>query len=272
MAMWLSSISTYPLKGAYRVDRATATVEPCGLAGDRRWLAVDADGRALTQREEPALTRIRPAPGDGGGLLLRTPGMPDLHLTAPDGGDLLRVWIFSDTLDAARAGTDADDWLSMALERKVRLVHLHDPRLRPVDPDYGAAGDRVSFADGYPLLLANAASLDALNDWLAASGGQEPLPMTRFRPNVVVSGAPAWAEDGWLGRRVRLGEVVFRAVKLCARCVVTTTDQETGERGHEPLRTLARHRNVDQDLLFGLNLIPDGTGEIAVGDEVEIVG
>ncbi len=95
--------------------------------------------------------------------------------------------------------------------------------------------------------------------------------MTRFRPNVVVSGAPAWAEDTWVGGRIRIGGVTFRAPKVCGRCVVPTTDQETGQRGREPSRTLARYRNVDQKLVFGLNLIPDGTGEIRLGDEVSLV-
>jgi len=108
--------------------------------------------------------------------------------------------------------------------------------------------------------------------WIAESGSDEgPLPMTRFRPNVVVSGAPAFAEDDWIGRRLRIGTVPLRAPKPSDRCVVTTTDQETGERGREPLRTLARHRRFGQALLFGLNLIPDGTGEIRAGDEVALL-
>src|SRR5690606_24730512 len=126
------------------------------------------------------------------------------------------------------------------------------------DEHYGEPGDRVSFADAYPVLLANAASLEALNGWLAEEGSPEgALPMARFRPNIVISGAAPGAEAGWLGRRRRIGGVTFRAVKPCDRCVVTTTDQETGERGHEPLRTLGKRRNIDQKLLFGTNLIPD---------------
>jgi uncharacterized protein YcbX len=270
--VWLSSLSTYPLKGAHRVDQSAATVEPCGLAGDRRWLAVDPDGRALTQRDEPLLTRIQPVPQPDGGLTLRTPALPDLTVDRPGPADLLRVRVWRDELDAALAGSDADDWLSAALDRKVRLVHLHDPRLRPVDPDYGAPGDRVSFADGFPVLLTNAASLDALNDLLAESGSVEgPLPMTRFRPNVVVAGAAPWAEDDWLGRRIQIGAVVFRAARPCARCVVTTTDQETGARGREPLRILATARRAGTKLVFGMNLIPDGTGELSHGDPVTLL-
>jgi uncharacterized protein YcbX len=267
----IASIHTYPIKGCHRLDRDGAVVQPWGLAGDRRWLMVDDTGKALTQRDAPAMVRIRPRVRAGGGLVLRTPGMPDVDVPEPAGAALVDVTVWNDTLAASPAGAAADDWLSAALDRKVRLVWLDDPTRRVVNPKYGEPGDRVGFADGYPVLLTNAASLDALNDWLLESGSLEgPLPMTRFRPNVVVSGASPWAEDEWVRGRIRIGDVAFRVPKPCDRCVVTTTDQETGERGREPLRVLARHRNVGAKLLFGVNLIPDQLGTIAVGDAVEI--
>ena len=268
--MHVAAIHTYPIKGCYRLDHDRAEVLPWGLAGDRRWLIVDAGtGRFVTQRETTALTGIRPALVDGA-LVLRAAGQPDLVVPEPSGAELMEVTVWSFTGAAAPAGPAADDWLSATLERKVRLVFLDDPTRRVVNPEYGQPDDRVSFADGYPLLLANTASLDALNDMILATGSwEEPLPMTRFRPNLVIAGAPAWAEDGWTGGRIRVGEVTFRVPKPCDRCVVTTTDQETGERGKEPLRTLARFRNVDQALLFATNLIPDNRGHIAVGDLVE---
>jgi uncharacterized protein len=267
--MRLGSIHTYPVKSCRRLDHDDAVVEPWGLAGDRRWLVVDPDGKLVTQRAEPTLALIRPAPADGGsGLVLRAAGAPDLDVPVPDGGDLMSVRVWDDTLDAAPAGGTADDWLSAVLDRKVRLVYLDDPTRRPVNPAFARAGDRVSFADAYPLLLANAASLDAVNDWLV-EGGDEPVPMTRFRPNVVVTGAPAWAEDDWLGGRLRIGAVTFRAVKPCDRCAVTTIDQETADRGRQPLRILGRRRLSPIGPLFGVNLIPDGVGRIVVGDPVE---
>jgi uncharacterized protein len=267
--MRLASIHTYPVKGCHRADHDAAGVEPWGLAGDRRWLLIDDDGRMLTQREEPRLTRLRPAVA-GGGLTLRAEGRAALRVVA-EPGEPTEVRVHSDPVLATLAGGGAADaWLSEVLDRKVRLLYLDEPTRRPVDPAYGRPGDRVSFADAYPLLLASTASLAALNDWIV-EGGADALPMTRFRPNVVVEDAPAWAEDGWLGRRVRIGALTFRAPKLCDRCVVTTTDQETGERGREPLHTLARYRRWDQKLWFGLNLIPDGTGELRVGDEVTVI-
>jgi len=267
------SIHTYPIKGCHRVDHERAEVEPWGLAGDRRWLIVDAvTGRALTQRDEPSLTRFHPRASVDSGLIVRTPGMADLVVAQPSDRDLVEVTVWSFTGAATRAGAGADDWFSVMLDRKVRLVWLDDPTRRAVDPAYSRPGDTVNFADGYPVLLASLTSLDALNDLIAEGGsGEGPLPVTRFRPNIVIAGAPAWAEDAWVGRRVRIGEVTFRVPKPCDRCVVTTTDQETGERGHEPLRTLARHRNVDQDLLFAINLIPDNRGIVAAGDPIDVV-
>jgi uncharacterized protein YcbX len=267
--MRVASIHTYPVKGCHRIDQDAATVEPWGLAGDRRFMPVDERGTLVSQREEPRLTQVQPTIVDGG-LILAARGMPDLKVPAV-AGDLCDVTISRSTLPASRAGAEADEWLSAVTGRPLRLVFLDDPTRRPINPRYARPGDRVSFADGYPLLLTNAASLDVLNDWMAESGSVEgPVPMTRFRPNVVVSGAPAWAEDGWVGGRIRIGEVMFRAPKPCDRCVMTTNDQETGQRGREPLRTLARYRNINQLLLFGLNLIPDGVGRIANGDEVSI--
>jgi uncharacterized protein YcbX len=270
IVMRLVSLYIHPVKGCHRLDRERATVQPWGLAGDRRWLLADDEGRMLTQRDEPRLTQILPSIVDGS-LVLRAAGRPDLSVPAQP-AELTEVSVSRTPVMLSRAGEDADAWLSAALDRKVRLYHLDDPTRRAVDPDYARPGDRVSLADAYPLLLANSASLAALNDWLAEQGpGEWPLPMTRFRPNVVVDGAAPWAEDGWVGRRLRIGAVTFRAPKPSDRCVVTTTDQETGERGREPLRTLARHRKVGQKLMFGLNLIPDGAGEIAVGDEIELL-
>ncbi len=267
--MRLASIHTYPIKGCRRIDHAAARVEPWGLAGDRRWMITDDEGRFLTQREERALTRVRPSIVDNR-LRLAADGRPTLTVPV-EGGPLEPVTVWTDTVDATRVDA-ADDWLADVLGRKARLYYLDDPTRRGIGDQRARPEDRVSFADGYPVLLTNEASLAALNDWLLEAQSPEgPLPMTRFRPNVVISGAPAWAEDDWLGRRIRLGSVAFRVVKPCDRCVVTTTDQETGARGHEPLRVLGRHRNIGQKLLFGMNLIPDGTGEIAVGDEATIL-
>jgi uncharacterized protein len=269
--MRLASIHTYPVKGCHRIDSSEAVVEPWGLAGDRRWVVIEPDGTPLTQRECPVMTRVRPSYEPGSALLLRAPGMADLDVPEPAEGEPLATPVWRAPVPARAAGPAADGWLTEVLGRKARLLWLDDPTRRRVNPEFGRPDDRVSFADGYPLLLANTASLDALNGWLLESGSG-PLPMTRFRPNVVVAGAGAWDEDHWVSRRVRIGPVAFRVVKPCGRCVVTTTDQETGERGSEPLRVLARHRAFDQKLLFGVYLVPDRPlGRICVGQPVAVL-
>jgi uncharacterized protein YcbX len=264
----LSALSIYPVKSLRAVDVRKAVVEPWGLAGDRRWMLVEAEtDTALTQREEPRLTLLAALPVGGGGLRLTAPGQPPLTVVPPTAGPLRTVRLFSGKIDVLPAGYEADAWFSGFLGTAVRLVHLDDPAVRrPIDPRYALPGETVSLADGYPLLVTTTASLDALNALIAAGDRAEegPLPMNRFRPNAVVDGTGPWAEDAW--RRVRIGEVTFRVPKPCARCVVTTTDQRSGARGKEPLRTLARHRRIGSGLVFGQNLVPEHSGTLRVGD------
>jgi uncharacterized protein len=260
----IAALYTYPVKSCRGIAVQSAVVEPWGLAGDRRWMVVDERGRFLTQRNIPQLALIRPEPLDSG-LRLTAPGCPPLLVETPVNGEPIQVRVWSDKLVARLAGADASAWLTACLGRSARLVWLDDPTRRRVNRAYGRAAETVSFADGYPLLVTSEASLTHLNGWL-----MDPLPMNRFRPNLVVSGAPAWAEDRWT--RLRIGPVVLRMASLCGRCVVTTTDQETLERGAEPLRALAAYRNIDGKLVFGRNAIPETTGIISVGDPVEPAG
>ncbi|MFG3701493.1 MOSC domain-containing protein [Micromonospora sp. NPDC047620] len=268
--MRLSAIHTYPVKGGHRLDHDDARVLPWGLAGDRRWMIVDARGVGVTQREAPGLAGLRAAARESA-LLLRARGRPDLDVPEPVAGEPVPVRTFRDRphpVPALPAGAAADAWVSAFLGRAARLVWLARParHIPAGDREYDT-GDQVNFADAYPLLLTTVASLDALNGWLA-DAGEEPVPMARFRPNLVLDGPAAWAEDSWAGRPLRIGGVRFRAAGRCERCVVTTIDQETGDRGKEPLRTLGRHRNIGRKLLFGLHLVPTDTGTVRIGDEV----
>lgn len=269
--MRLSEITTYPVKSCRGHHAESVEVEPWGLAGDRRWMLVDPDGVLITARERPRLLLVVPTVGADGGLRFTAPDAPDLDVPVPR-GDGVPVQVFGDALQSIPAGDAAHDWFTALLGRPARLVHLADPTQRPVSPDFARPDDRVSFADGYPLLLTTTASLDALNDLIAAGPRPEegPLPMARFRPNVVIGGAAPWAEDGW--RTLRIGAATFRAPKGCERCVMTTTDPATAARGKEPITTLARHRRWDGKTWFGMNLVPDNPGvRISVGDEVEIL-
>jgi uncharacterized protein len=281
----LTDIWRYPVKSC-RGERLTqARVEPWGLSGDRRWMVVDAAGRFVSAREHPRMLLVTPVLS-GDKITLSSPGRPEVIAAVPSGADLdlVPVSVWSSELAASQAGEEAAAWLSDIIGQPVRLVYLDDPTRRVVNPAFGNPGDLVSLADGYPLLLTSEASLDAVNGWIAQGpkAAEGPVPMRRFRPNVVVSGAPAWAEDGW--RRLRIGPVTFRNVKGCDRCVMTTVDPDTAVKGHEPLFALARHRRWDNKVWFGVNLIPDlpdlpgrgpassGRGPvIRVSDPVEIL-
>ncbi|NEE02100.1 MOSC domain-containing protein [Phytoactinopolyspora halotolerans] len=268
--MRITQLNIYPVKSTRGREVDDAVVEPWGLAGDRRWMVVDGEGDVLTARILPRLLTVRATPLGEGRLRLDGPHAEPLEVDGTQADERVTVQVWRSRVEAMRPSTDADGWFGKLLERDVRLVWLDDPRRRPVDPEYGRDEDRVSFADAYPLLLASTGSLQQLNDWIvegALERGEavpEPLPMRRFRPNVVVDSEEPFAEDGWT--RVRLGGLDFRVVKPCDRCVLTTIDPETLEKGKEPLRTLARHRRWDQKVWFGVNIIPDQTGRLRVGD------
>lgn len=268
----LTAINRFPVKSCRGQGLPSVTVEPWGLAGDRRWMIVDDDGMLITARERPRLLLVAPELADDGALLLRSPDLPALDVPVPTDGDPVPVRVWKSELDATPAGPEAHAWFSKIVARPARLVYLDDPTRRRPNQRYSRPADRVSFADAAPLLLTTEESLDALNDLVAQGplAAEGPLPMTRFRPSVVVRGAPAWDEDGW--RLLRIGDAVFRAVKGCDRCVMTVIDPDTAAKGKEPLATLARSRRWDGATWFGMFLIPDTPGaSIALGDEVEIL-
>jgi uncharacterized protein YcbX len=260
----LTGLFRYPVKSCRGTALERAELSASGVRHDRRWMAVDEDGGFLTQRAHPRLCLVRPALTDGE-LALEAPGMERLQVPENGSGRRVTVDIWSDRTQAMDAGDEAARWLSDFLDIPCRLVRHADDAIRRVDPVFARGdADQVHFADAYPFLLTSAESLEALNERLP-----EPLPMNRFRPNLVVAGAEAFAEDGWT--EIRIGEVVFSVVKPCTRCKVTTVDQETGRVGEEPLRTLADFRRGEKGVEFGHNLIHHGTGTLEVGMAVEVL-
>lgn len=261
--MRVVSLHRYPIKGCRGHDLAVATLDALGVVGDRRLLLVDENDRFLSQREEPRLATVVPTL-EGDALVVRTLGSTFEH-EAPLKADRRVVTIFGDRVSAADQGNVAAAWFTGVLGRPCRLVAFDDTSHRLVDPAYSPRMDaETAFTDGYPVLGVLQESLDDLNQQLDA-----PIPMARFRPNVVLSGALAWSEDAW--RSLAVGTVVLDAVKPCGRCVVTTTDQVTGDRNphQEPLRTLSLFR-LQRPLgaIFGQNLVSRNTGTISVGDGV----
>ncbi|MFI8257408.1 MOSC domain-containing protein [Streptomyces filamentosus] len=268
----IRSVHVHPVKSLRALSLTEAEVQPWGLAHDRRWAVVDAKGTVMTQRRHPRMALVSAEPLPDGGLRLTAPGREPLTVPVPVPAATLTMDIFDQAVETVPAGAAAAAWFSAWLEDDARLVHLDAPEhRRPIDPAYALPGETVSLADGYPLLIAASASLDALNALIAEGdhAHEGPLPMSRFRPNLVVDGTAPWAEDGWT--RLSVGEVTFRVAKPCGRCVVTTTDQATAERGKEPLRTLGRHRRLNGKLVFGQNLVPEHTGTVRVGDPVKVL-
>lgn len=271
VAITVSAINRYPIKSCRGEAVDDIAVEPWGLAGDRRWMIVDENGEVITAREVNELLLVEPH-FDGADLLVTGPDLVPLRIPVPPPGALVTVDVWGSRIEATPAGDEPDAWFTKIVGSTARVVYLDDPTRRPTNPARTRPEDRVSFADGYPLLMATEESLATLNELIAAGPRAEegPLPMTRFRPNVVLRGLDRpWAEDDW--RRIRIGEVEFRLVKGCERCVMTTVDPWTAARGKEPIATLARHRRWDGKTWFAVNLVPDTQGSLHVGDEVEVL-
>ncbi|GMM59254.1 MOSC domain-containing protein [Novosphingobium pituita] len=264
--MKVSGLFRYPVKSMGGQALARATITARGIEGDRRWMMVTPEGRFLTRRELPAMAQVEAVPHEAGGIELRRVGAPSLVVPEPSSQTSQVVTVWGERVEACVAGAQADAWLSDCFDRPVRLVHMARETVRPVDPAYGQSGDMVGFADGFPLLVTTTDSLAALNRQL-----ETPVTMARFRPSLVIEGVgEAFAEEGW--RTLRIGGLTLRVVKPCTRCVITTQDPLTGEgKGPEPLRTLRAMGRVWQKMpVFGMNAIPDGAGEIALGEAVEL--
>ena len=263
-SLWITALYQYPLKSCRGVPLDSARVTAYGLEQDRHWMVVDAKGFFLSQRRFPRMALIEALPA-GDELVLRAPGMNELRVRSAMGNPLhVRVWGHNGVADDA--GDAAAAWLSHYLGHPCRLVAPGPRFRRAVDPAYDRFGSELHFADGFPFLLISEASLDHLNARLP-----DPVPMNRFRPNIVIGGCGPHAEDGW--RTLKIGELIFHVVKPCSRCTIPTVDQSSGERGDEPTRTLATYRRAgDGKIYFGQNLVHETkTGVLKLGDPVTVL-
>ena len=275
MPIHITALYTYPIKSCARLEHQQLTLDERGPVYDRRWMVIsDAPGEEnqfLTARELPRLAVVQPR-FEGDTLALTAPGMPEVRLPLAQQRPADReVVVWDDTVRALDEGATLARWFSDFLGAPARLVRLSDDADRPVNLKYARAAAQVGFADGYPLLLALTESLDDLNRRLAARG-KATLPMSRFRPNVVVSGSgQPWAEDTW--SRIVAGDIRFDVVKPCARCVMTTIDPATGTipDHQEPLATLATFRKAAKGVMFGQNVIHRALGTLRVGETVAVV-
>jgi uncharacterized protein YcbX len=258
----ISGLFTYPVKSLGGITLAESPVEKRGLKFDRRWMIVDHEDVFMSQRSDTRLALFRSEFNSEGLILRNQSGDCRLVPFNPE-GDRRYVRVWKDTCEAVQVSPEIDDWLSGALGQRCSLVYMPEDSLRATNPEYTSAGDIVGFADGYPILIIGGASLEDLNSRL-----DQAVPMNRFRPNITVSGSGPYQEDEW--SEIRIGGVRLRSAKQCGRCSVTTTDQETGEVGIEPLRTLAKCRLNGQSVQFGAYFVPVETGTIRVGDQIAL--
>lgn len=261
----VESLAFYPIKGCRRISCQTADLLPSGLPHDREWMLVDEKNTFITQRTDPVLATVSPTLSHGA-LTIDAPGRERLTLPLDRRGRRLAVRVWRDEVEADDMGDEAADWFTAVAGRPVRLVRYALDAARVADPAYARdAYAPVRFPDGFPILVTLTASLAALNAEL-----DTPLPMTRFRPSIVLDGLGAFDEDRI--DTLRIGDAELRCVKPCARCIVTTTDQLTGERAIEPLPTLKRLRwNRElKGVTFGENAVVLRPGRLSVGDAVRV--
>lgn len=266
--MKVHSLFIYPVKSLSGIEVSRFDTDDFGPVADRRWMIVDDDRRFVTQREHPELALVATAL-EGGNVVVDIPGEGAFPLMAIDETDAagaeVRVLVWRDWVKAVMGQPEAGEALSRFCGKSLRFVYMPDSSFRRVDAGRVDEYRRVGFADGFPFLITNTASLMELNGRLDA-----PVEMRRFRPNIVVEGAQPWDEDSW--QQLTIGNNRLSVVKPCSRCVVTTVDPATGKKDAalQPLRTLSGYRRRPEGVIFGQNAIHESPGSIRVGDPVTI--
>jgi uncharacterized protein YcbX len=262
----ISELYIYPIKSLAGISVTEALVTPTGFEHDRRWMLVDESNMFISQREAPQMARMKVTIEDYGLKITYKGDHLSIPFDTPSSplGGRGAVTIWDDTCIAEYVSKEADEWFSTMLEINCRLVFLPDDTKRVVDQRYAPQDAITSFADAYPFLIIGQASLDDLNSRLSV-----PLPMNRFRPNIVFTGGKPFEED--MMACFTIGDIEFYGVKLCARCTITTIDQSTAARGKEPLKTLAAYRQKANKILFGQNLVHKGGGIVKIGDTIEVL-
>ncbi|EKB47691.1 MOSC domain-containing protein [Cecembia lonarensis] len=263
--MYLQDIYIYPIKSLRGIRLEQANLEERGFQFDRRWMLVDMEGQFLSQRTIPRMALIQVIV-DEEGLKVYSKNQPEDYIMVPyrpQTKDLIDVQIWEDQVKGQLVSQVCDAWFSKIIGFPCQLVFMPVSTSRKLKQKYAVNGESVSFADGMPYLLIGQSSLDDLNSRL-----MEAVPMDRFRPNLVFAGGDPFEEDHW--DEVRIGEAVFKVTKPCARCVMTTVDQQTAEKGKEPLKTLATYRTVNNQIMFGQNMLLLEGAEVKVGDPVVI--
>jgi uncharacterized protein len=262
----VTHLFVYPIKSLGGFSLQTAEITSTGFKYDRRWMLVDENNLFLSQRSHPQMALLQTAETVTG-IKVFHKNNPSLSITIPftnENTAIIKVQVWDDICDAIVVNNLCNEWFSNMLEMNCKLVYMPDDTKRLVDKRYAGNEEITSFSDGYPLLMIGQSSLDNLNEKLL-----QPLPMNRFRPNIVFTGGHAHIEDEM--REFAIKENNFLGVKPCSRCVMTTINQQTAEKGKEPLTTLATYRMKNNKIYFGQNVLQQQDGFINVGDEIKIL-
>ncbi|NOT10536.1 MAG: MOSC domain-containing protein [Methylococcaceae bacterium] len=259
----LSGIFIYPVKSLAGIPVTHWNVMATGLQYDRKWMLVDGSGQFLSQRALPKMALIKTALTEHH-LTVSAPNKPDLSISLnAANGPAIKSIIWHDQCVASHVSLEADAWFSNFLGQNCRLVYQPETAIRQVDPQFAHPSDQTAFSDGFPFLVISENSLVSLN-----AAMQLNLTMARFRPNLIISGCPAYAEDSW--REISIGAIDFRLPKPCSRCIVPTIDPDTAETGKEPLATLNKLRKWQNKVYFGQNALHDQCGILTVGATVRV--
>jgi uncharacterized protein YcbX len=259
----LSEIWIYPIKSLGGIRLASAKVMPKGLCYDRRWMLIDAAGKFITQRVHSRMAFFKLSLSGDEFIINFKDDKIHLPVNSPVSKEPIRAIVWDDAVEVYEVAEKYNQWFSERLGINCRLVYFPEENQRLVEEKYRLDNDHVSLADGYPFLIIGQHSLDDLNSRL-----ENPVPMNRFRPNFVFTGGQPFEEDTW--RNFRIGGNRFSGVKPCSRCVLTTVNQETAEKGTEPLATLTTFRKVNNKIYFGQNLLAIDYNEIYEGDKIEL--
>lgn len=261
----VSRLFIYPVKSLGGIEISSAVLTDRGFQYDRRWMLVDDNNQFITQRDFPRLALFQVNIIDEGLQVIHKPGKEHILIPfRPLHNEYLFVTVWDDLCMAQPVSEEINDWFSKILSFPCKLVYMPDEVRRKVDANYASNNEITSFSDGYPLLIIGQASLDELNRRLI-----EPLPINRFRPNIVFTGGIPHEED--VLKHFTINNINLYGAKPCARCTITTINHETAEKGKEPLKTLATYRMKNNNIYFGQNLLYEGSGEIKVGDEIKVV-
>ena len=264
MALQISELTIYPVKGLRGIGVMETEAMEKGFRYDRRWMLTHPSGQFISQREMPILALIHTAIIGESLVITHKESSIMVPLSSDNYSGLnVKVQVWDDTVEAQVVGKNFNEWFSDILHTNVSFCHQPESGAREVEKKYGA-NSMVSFADGYPYLFISETSLSDLNSRL-----DKPVPMNRFRPNIVVAGSEPFEEDTW--GRLSAGDAIFHCLKPCARCQVPTIDQDTAEMGKEPSKTLATFRRQDNKILFGMNAVIERGGIVKVGDVISLL-